>query len=109
MTVAIIESSAVKLLPLPRVPDLGKEWREGILCVWCGATPTVNLGERAGVVHGVWTKFFPRACRQCVAREALRVARIHTRNCDRCNHARGRQECADSRSLYRLAQTGDTP
>jgi hypothetical protein len=107
VTIEIIESSAVKMLPVPRVSDLGREWRDGILCVWCGAAPSVALGPRTGVVHGVTTEFFPRACRPCVTREAMRVARIHTRNCDRCT--RTRQECPDSRTLYRLAQTGATP
>jgi len=107
VTVEIIESSAVKMLPLPRVPDLGKEWRNGILCVWCGGAPTVALGQRTGVVQGVSTEFFPRGCRPCVTREAMRVARIHARSCDRCN--RTRQECPDSRTLHRLARMGATP
>jgi hypothetical protein len=92
---AVVESTAVELLPLPRLSLLDASRREGAACVWCGGTPSADLGPRTGVALTA----LPRACVPCVAREAQRVYGVHARQCRRCGTG---TYCPDGRALCAL-------
>lgn len=99
------DSSALALLPLPRVAALSTPQVRGASCVWCSATfgpggPAVDLGPRVLKHLDARTQWFPRACRPCVAKAALTALHAHAPLCEQCTDEAG--HCDTGRSLTRL-------
>ena len=89
-TVSSPPSAATLLahLDLPAPSRLYPTQVRGAHCVWCdmqleGAT-AVDLGQRREEICGVVSRRFPRACRRCVEREALKAVVEHGQTCEQC-------------------------
>jgi hypothetical protein len=104
-TVLRTDSSALTLLPLPKVSDLSAEQLRGACCVWCRTVLTGetarDLGERPHPDSG---QIFPRGCTPCVRAKARAVSSLHTRTCRTC--IVNREPCLDRRALRDLALEG---
>lgn len=92
-------ADGLEMLPMPQAVTLTDVQIDGAVCVWCSGTPELKLGPRISVVGGSLSRWWPRACRSCVAREAGRVYAVHIRSCQRCT---GRAYCLDGRALHAL-------
>lgn len=81
---------AIALLPLPDLNTRTDDQTRGKTCVWDGipltSETTVDLGERLSPLNGSTSpmRWFPRACRSCVQRAALRALHDHAPLCEQC-------------------------
>ncbi|MCT9084113.1 hypothetical protein [Streptomyces fulvoviolaceus] len=98
--------NAAEMLPAPKTADLTPKRISGTVCVWCGKTPQVALGIRLSVIGDALSRWWPRACQPCAAREAARVHAIHLTTCARCTH---RDYCPDAHALHSLASAHLVP
>lgn len=93
--VGVPTPDAYRLLPIPEA--LAGPHLDGHVCVWGGETLTsrtaVDLGSRR--INGRLA--FPRACRGCTARAAMRALQLHGRGCADCDG-----DCAVGRALGRI-------
>ncbi|MFI5684664.1 hypothetical protein [Streptomyces sp. NPDC051636] len=89
---ADIAPEVLELLALPPLDGLADEKTRGAACVW-GAEPlsietAVDLGEQTSLLKGstsrVGMRWFPRACRPCVRRQAMTALQEHTGSCEQC-------------------------
>jgi hypothetical protein len=92
--------NAPEMLAMPRASALTADQIQGIVCVWCGGETRLDLGPRLRVIDGELSRWHPRACLPCAAREAARVCGIHRQVCPRCTH---RVYCPDGAALLHLA------
>lgn len=92
------------LLVFPGLDELSEEQVRGTACVWSGTTITtataVDLGERRVRMLDGAISMFPRACRPCVAEQALAALHEHAPGCEQCVDEAG--VCETGRVLTRL-------
>ncbi|MET8955223.1 hypothetical protein ACWEO4_32000 [Streptomyces sp. NPDC004393] len=100
-------ASIAALLPLPEHNSLSEEQVRGAECVWgCGKTLTaetaVELPERRIRNLDTYIDTFPRGCRPCTGRRALKALYNHCPVCEQCvdNVA----ECEIGRTLRRFTR-----
>ncbi|MER6524706.1 hypothetical protein [Streptomyces sp. NPDC001508] len=111
-TVSVPPPEVLKVLALPGLDGLADAKTRGAECLWCPETLTtetaVDFGERrsplssSSSVSGM--KWYPRACRKCVAGRAHRGLFTHTVACDLCETEKAAAECIVGRGLYRLVR-----
>lgn len=110
---ALLEVSAavLEVLALPALHGLRDEQVRGASCVWCGYRPlnaenAVDLGEQMSPLPGSASpmRWYPRACRPCVADRAHRGLFAHSPMCEQCIDEAG--VCEVARGLYRLVREG---
>lgn len=103
----VIDIGVMSMLTLPEAAWLGVDQQRGAVCVWCdrrlSAESAIDLGHRRLDVDGEQLLCFPRACRRCGRRAALRQFRSHTRSCRLCAY---RLRCRERRMIVRLALDG---
>jgi len=107
-TVSSPPSAAALLahLELPAPSQLTAPQVRGAHCVWCdmrleGAT-ALDLGQRREEIGGVVSRWFPRGCRRCAEREALKALVEHGQTCEQCVDDRTR--CPTGLSLVRAVR-----
>lgn len=104
MLMSTREIPALELLAPPSLDGLSEQQVRGITCVWGGETlsaaTAVDLGVREGRRVGQPFSWYPRACRDCVQREALRTLHVHAPTCTQCVHDAAR--CETGVALRRL-------
>ncbi|MEU6098380.1 hypothetical protein [Streptomyces sp. NPDC047079] len=99
----------LEVLALPALDGLTDDQTRGATCVWHGgdrltAETAIPLGEHMSPLSGVTSllRWFPRACRTCVADRAHRGLLVHAPMCDLCADEAG--QCPIGRGLYRLVR-----
>ncbi|MGW5093490.1 hypothetical protein ACWEQ1_00975 [Streptomyces nodosus] len=105
-TLQEIPAAVLKVLTLPALPGLDEDRAAGRVCVWGGERlaieTAVDLGEQVAPSRSGDERWFPRACRACVADRAHRDLFAHGTTCTRC--ADPDAECPVGRGLYRLVR-----
>ena len=103
-----VDFGVMSMLTLPDMNALDTDQRRGAVCIWCPAPLTaetaIDLGPRRLEVDGEPTLCFPRACRACGRRAAIRESRVHPLNCRQC--LKDRRDCRERESIRRLALDG---
>ncbi|MEU6324940.1 hypothetical protein [Streptomyces sp. NPDC047009] len=105
-----IPREALKVLALPSLDTLADAKVHGAKCVWCGekltAETAVDLGEQMSPHSGTTSlmRWFPRACRGCVADRAHRGLFAHGSTCELCRNEKTAADCSAGRGLYRLVR-----
>ncbi|MFF4839258.1 hypothetical protein ACFY2G_04245 [Streptomyces collinus] len=98
----------MSMLTVPDMGVLSDRQRRGATCVWCPeqltADTAIDLGHRRLVLDGEPTTCFPRACRRCARRAAIREARVHPQDCAQC--AVEPADCRNLAAITRLAADG---
>ncbi|CAK7286735.1 hypothetical protein [Streptomyces misionensis] len=94
------------LLPVPPYNTLTEHQVRGLDCVWeseyLTTTTPIDLGERTIRRIDTRTSWYPRACRRCVEREALKAVVEHGETCEQCvdDHA----QCPTGLNLVRAVR-----
>ncbi|MGW7673523.1 hypothetical protein BX257_2998 [Streptomyces sp. 3212.3] len=104
-----IPEDVLAVLALPALDSLTDDQTRGTTCVWHGgdrltAETAVPLGEHMSPHRFATSKmrWFPRACRDCVAERAHRGLLVHGGTCRNC--ADPAVECSVGRGLYQLVR-----
>ncbi|MFF5404642.1 hypothetical protein ACFY8K_16625 [Streptomyces misionensis] len=94
------------LLPVPPYSTLTERQARGLDCVWGGedltTTGPLDLGERTIRRIDARTSWFPRACRRCAEREALKAVVEHGQTCEQC--ADDHTQCPTGLNLVRTVR-----
>ncbi|MER6531139.1 hypothetical protein [Streptomyces sp. NPDC001508] len=111
-TIQEIPAEVLDALTLPDLDGLPDAKMRGAECLWCRkrltAETAIDLGvqrapiEDSSSISGL--KWYPRACRGCVADWAHRGLFAHTPMCDLCETEETAASCIVGRSLYRLVR-----
>ena len=77
---------ALAILLLPAYDTLSPRQKRGSACVWedgvaLSPATAVDLGERHDTDG---TTLFPRACKACTQRQAMRALQDHSGSCEQC-------------------------
>lgn len=106
-----VPAAALEALGLPPLDGLHDAQVRGASCVWCSTGPlnaenAVDLGEQMSPLPGSASpmRWYPRACRPCIADRAQRGLFAHAPMCEQCVDEAG--VCEVGRGLYRLVREG---
>jgi hypothetical protein len=103
-----VPANVLEVLALPALETLADARVRGAACTWCGDQLTgetaVDLGEQLTPLAGTTSpmRWFPRACRTCVADRAHRGLFAHAPSCALCTSEKKSADCIVGRGLYRL-------
>jgi hypothetical protein len=108
---AEIPRAVLAVLALPGLDGLTDDQTRGATCVWHGGErltgeTAVDLGEHMSPLHGSTSpmRWYPRACRACIADRAHRKLFAHTATCKACTGDDTTGRCAIGKGLHRLAE-----
>lgn len=103
-----VDFGVMSMLTVPDMNVLSANQRRGATCVWCPeqltAETAIDLGHRRIEIDGEETLCFPRACRPCGRRAAVRESHVHPLDCPVC--AVKPTDCRERRAIRRLALDG---
>ncbi|MEU1496034.1 hypothetical protein [Streptomyces sp. NPDC005732] len=106
-----IPPEVLEALALPELDGLTEGKARGRDCVWGGGQLTiesaVDLGEQLAAADSaslIGERWFPRACRRCIARRAHGALLTHATSCTACARAETSATCAVGRGLYRVSR-----
>lgn len=104
-----IPPEVLEALALPVFKDLPEDQATGRCCVWGAEHLTietaVDLGEQRAASDTeslIGERWFPRACRPCVARRAQNALLTHGTSCKACATEETAATCVAGRGLYRV-------
>lgn len=97
---------ALALLPIPTLDGLSEQQLVGNVCVWGGETLTGETAIRLNTRKLDDRLVFPRGCRSCVSRAAMRVLFTHSTGTDACQACQTEPACETGRALARVIRLG---